>query len=55
MPRVTDEELNNLIVSLKICKDNGVVDPWLMSDGSIIEPLDILLELKELRKYNHNK
>ena len=54
MKKVSDANLKVLINGLQAYKDNGIVDPWIMSDGTIIDPLEILLELKELRKYNHN-
>ena len=50
MGKVTDYNLDDLIYGLKGYKANGVVDPWLLSDGTIIEPLDVLIELRELRK-----
>lgn len=46
---VTDEMLNTLIKGLEEYKEKGVIDPWLLEDGSIIEPLDVLKELRELR------
>lgn len=47
--RVSDEDLDILIESLQEFADKNVYDPWLLSDGRIIQPLDILKELKELR------
>jgi len=47
---LTDENLQILIDGLTLYKANGVVDPWVLKDGTIIEPLDVLLELKQLRK-----
>ena len=49
MNKVSNEILIGLIESLQEYKDKGVVDPWVLSDGSIIEPLDVLIELRELR------
>lgn len=47
--RITNTDLNALIEGLAEYKDHGVIDPWILSDGTTIEPLDILVELKELR------
>lgn len=47
--RVSDEKLDVLISGLQKFKARGVVDPWVLSDGTVVEPLDILIELKELR------
>lgn len=49
MKRVSDEHLRILIESLTEYKLKGVVDPWVLSDGTIIEPLDVLIELQERR------
>lgn len=48
--RITDATLSDMIDSLQAYKDKGVVDPWYLSDGRIVEPLDILRELQEFRK-----
>lgn len=46
---ISDENLEKLIKGLQDYKDEGVVDPWILRDGTIIEPLDVLKELRELR------
>jgi len=46
---ISSSDLNVLIRSLQEYKAQGVSDPWVLSDGTKIEPLDALLELKELR------
>ena len=48
--RISDENLTILIDGLQEYKDKGVVDPWVLSDGSIVEPLDVLKELREARE-----
>lgn len=48
--RVSDEKLGILIGGLQKFKARGVVDPWILSDGTVIEPLDILIELREYRR-----
>lgn len=50
MKKIDDKALDDLIYGLKGYKANGIVDPWVLSDGTIIEPLDVLIELRELRK-----
>lgn len=52
MKKITDQELSILINGLTDHKRKGVIDPWVLADGAIIEPLDVLLELQELRAYN---
>ena len=49
---ISDEHLNILIDGLQAYKDDGVVDPWVLSDGTRIEPLEVLKELKQLRQKN---
>jgi len=49
MRRISDGDLQLLIDGLTEYKKDGVIDPWLLGDGRIIEPLDVLLELQELR------
>ena len=50
MQKIKDKDLNDLIEGLTEYRDNGVVDPWVLSDGTIIQPLDVLIELKKLRE-----
>ncbi len=50
MKKVTHKNLEILIQGLQEYKDKGVIDPWILDDGTIIEPLDILIELQELRQ-----
>lgn len=52
MEKVTNEDLLTLIEGLEEYKSKGVIDPWVLSDGSIIEPLDVLKELYNLRMDN---
>lgn len=48
---ITDKELQLLIDSLKKYRDQDMIyDPWVFSDGTIIEPLDVALELQEWRR-----
>ena len=49
MAKITDENLQIIIEGLEDYKDDGIIDPWVLDNGEIIEPLDVLLELKELR------
>lgn len=46
---ITNENLDILIEGLQKYADKGVVDPWYLSNGDIIQPLEALKELKELR------
>ena len=46
---ISDKDLDALIEGLTEYRDKGVRDPWVLSDGTIIEPLDVIKELKELR------
>ena len=48
--KVSNENLDILVSGLQEYKVNGVTDPWVLDDGTIIEPLDVLIELKELRR-----
>ena len=50
MEKITDEKLDVLIAGLQQYKDKGVIDPWVLDDGTQIEPLDVLVELKEARE-----
>lgn len=54
MKKVSDKNLAILIEGLQEYKKDGVIDPWVLGDGTIIEPLNILIELKELRRKNVN-
>lgn len=47
--KVKTEDLEVLIEGLQEYKNKGVVDPWLLDDGTVIEPLDVLKELHDLR------
>ncbi len=49
MEKVNDVDLAILIDCLQDYKKLGVEDPWILNDGTKIEPLDILIELKHLR------
>lgn len=46
---MTDEQLDTLIAGLQEYADDGVIDPWVLDDGSVIQPLDALKELKTYR------
>lgn len=47
---ISSQDLNTLIEGLEECQANGVVDPWLLSNGTVIQPLDLLRELRALRQ-----
>jgi len=49
MRKISNKNLDELILGLKEYKVLGVKDPWIFSDGTVIEPLSVLLELKKLR------
>jgi hypothetical protein len=49
--KISDESLKILIEGLETYKANGTIDPWVLSDGTLIEPLDALKELQEWRKH----
>lgn len=46
---ISNENLNILIESLEDYKRRGVVDPWILNTGEVIEPLDALIELRNAR------
>ncbi len=50
---VSQENLDALVESLLDYKKKGVVDPWILrtqeGETEIIEPLDTLIELQDLR------
>lgn len=48
--KVSDENLEILIEGLEEYKSQGVFDPWVLDDGSVIEPLHVLKELRDLRE-----
>lgn len=50
MSKLTNENLSHLIKGLKEYKSKGLADPWILSDGTIIEPLDVCIELQKLRQ-----
>lgn len=50
MNKITDEMLATLIKGLEEYKADGVIDPWVLDSGEMIEPLDVLLELQEFRE-----
>lgn len=50
MNKVSSRNLNTLIEGLQSFKDKGVIDPWILDDGTKIEPLDVLKELIFLRE-----
>jgi hypothetical protein len=43
--KVSDQQLALLIESLEAYAKDGVFDPWVLSNGEIIQPLDVLKEL----------
>lgn len=49
MTKITDENLQILIEGLTEYKDDGIENPWVLSNGEVIEPLDVLFELEKLR------
>lgn len=48
--KTSDATLETLIAGLEEYKNAGVVDPWILSDGTKVEPLEILKELLWWRK-----
>ena len=46
---ISDEDLDTLIQGLEDYRERGVVDPWLLSNGKVLDPLAVLHELRELR------
>lgn len=48
--KVSDENLQTLIDGLDEYRSKGVIDPWVLEDGTLIEPLDVLRELQDLRE-----
>lgn len=55
MSKVSDRNLTLLILGLRAYKEAGVIDPWVLSDGTVIEPLDILVELRSFRQGNQGE
>jgi len=52
MTKITDKQLDDLIRGLTMCKNDGITDPWVFNDGEVVEPLHVLIELQEFRKYH---
>ena len=52
---ITDAQLDTLIDGLEAYAKSGVSDPWLLSDGTVIEPLHVLYELRAWRKQGATK
>jgi hypothetical protein len=50
MGKIKQETLELLIQELRRYKDDGVSDPWLLSDGTLVEPLDALQDLFDARE-----
>jgi len=48
--RISNDNLDLLIDGLLSYKQKGVNDPWVFSDGTKVEPLDVLIELRVLRE-----
>ena len=51
--KISEEHLDILIAGLQEYADNGVFDPWVLDIKGkqvIIQPLDVLKELKEARE-----
>ena len=48
--KISDEQLELLICSLEEYKKQGVYDPWIVSDGTVIQPLDVLKDLRDARE-----
>ena len=44
--KITDKDLETLVDGLQEYENRGVFDPWVLEDGTIIEPLDVLIELQ---------
>jgi hypothetical protein len=49
--RINEETLALLITALEEYKDDGVYDPWVLSDGRHIQPLDALYDLRDAIKF----
>ncbi len=47
---INQNHLDALIAGLTEYKNEGVIDPWVLADGTHIEPLDVLHELDSSRK-----
>lgn len=47
--KVSDTDLTVLIAGLLADKKRGLVSSWRLSRGKRIEPLDVVLELRDLR------
>ncbi len=50
MKKISDVDLAILIDWLWLHKKMGVEDTWKMDDGTEIDPLQVLIELKNLRE-----
>ena len=47
--RISNEALTTLIDGLTEYRVKGIIDPWVLSDGTTIDPLDVLVELRAYR------
>ena len=52
LQRVSNKKLHILLEGLQQHKDAGIKDPWVLSDGTKIEPLDVLKDLYDERQKN---
>lgn len=50
MNTLTDENLSALIQGLEDYRNAGVYDPWILDNGTSIDPLEVLYELRSFRK-----
>ena len=50
MTRVSDEHLDVLIRGLEAYAKEGVYDPWYLAGGAVVQPLDVLRELRAARE-----
>lgn len=48
--RVSDQNLDILITALDAYAHQGVYDPWYLSNGDVVQPLDVLKELRAARE-----
>ena len=46
---ISTEALTILIEGLEGYKQRGIIDPWVLGDGTMIEPLAVLQELRQYR------
>lgn len=55
MKKVSDVDLAILIDVFRRSQERNMKDAWVMPDGEKVEPLDVLIELQELRQLKRIK